>query len=87
MILFILIIFVLLFIGVLTLIYRSEYKEYKKYYMNKNDPDSKIKSFFLILVGFILDCIVYTKLYKIYSFGPYGLRCTRAKDKFVVSNF
>ena len=58
MILFILIILVLLFIGVLTLIYRSEYKEYKKYYMNKNDPDSKRKSFFLILVGFILDCIV-----------------------------
>lgn len=58
MILFILMILVLLFIGVLVLIYQSEYKEYKKYYIHKNDPDSKRKSFFLILVSFILDCIV-----------------------------
>lgn len=44
MIVLILIILALLFIGVLTLIYRPEYK---KYYTNKNDSDSKKIAFFL----------------------------------------
>ena len=57
MILFVLVSSILFFIGLFILIYRLEYKEYKKYYSNKKSHYAKRKSFFLVLVSFIADCI------------------------------